>query len=213
MRSTETTLTDVRVAPYFKGLPVEVEPLALGGVGTYVQGELLDAQYFRLILECDGEGSGLQVGVPYACSGQAPGGQRIQTHWLYCVALSPQIEFGLTRDWREADSFAPLLPGVREPLVRLEEICELVAVFSAPPPAVGVAQAKIGQRGWLVSSTVTTPHRLGVLVDGPSLPPMVTEGAEDIAVSAKVERTMQTIGFSSLTCAAASEGALLLWEK
>ncbi|WP_316300165.1 hypothetical protein [Aliisedimentitalea sp. MJ-SS2] len=205
-----TRLRDIRVHPYYREVPIEVEPVLSGAVGQYLEGQVLSHQFHELVLDEDYDSNALHVGATYSCSGVDPDGRRIQTHWLYCTATQPKPRFGITRNWSQTGGVAPLVTDAQNPLIRLEKLTDLTVIRTSPPPWLGVSQVQIGMRGWLVMTSLTAPFAMGILIDDPTLPPTISEGTDNIAISAKCPRTLQSIGFDTLSCVEAGNPALFL---
>lgn len=207
-------LLQISVFPFYRGIPIEVDPVLKNGNGTYVSGQLMGHSFYTLAFDSADEMGNLEIGCPYSCVARTRDGDRIHTHWLYCSGAMPLPRFGVVRNWSKLNTYAPLnpLPGVGMDrfLVKLEELTDLVAILQMPGAVGGLSQVQIGHRGWLVMAKVTTPHSIGILVEEPSLPPMFPEGADAIAVSAKSKRTLQSVTLDGLTCVAAGDPALLL---
>lgn len=212
MQTRVTRLHDIRLYPYYRDLSLEVAPVLAEACGRYVDGRIMHHQYTELLLDKETDLSSLRVGVPYSCAAVDPDGATIQTHWMYCTALHPRGVLGVTRDWRRPSGCAPLLTDAADPLQKLEKLTDLTTVYIAPPPSVGVAQAQIGQRGWLVMTCLTAPHMMGVLIEDPVLPPVLCEGSENVTISASSDRTLQVVWLDRLTCVSARGDALFLRE-
>ncbi|MGC1497214.1 MAG: hypothetical protein WA790_15495 [Sulfitobacter sp.] len=213
MQAQETKLCDVRIFPYYRGIPLEVEPVIKGGDGRYVVGQLLSQTYHALSLDHAEMVEDVHVGATYSCSAVTEDGSPLKTHWLYCTSVEPVLTFGITQNLSQINSFAPMMPNVETPLVQVEELTDLVATFPSPLHAVGLAQAQIGHRGWLVMTRVNAPDAMGLSIESPSLPPAFCEGTSNIMISAKSVRTLQTISFGSLTCVSATDPALFLQQE
>ncbi|TNJ43324.1 hypothetical protein [Phaeobacter sp. B1627] len=213
MQTEVTRLREISIFPFYSNLPIEVAPVLTAASGRYINGRIMNHQFCELILDAGVSTDRLRVGAPYSCSGVNADGQTVQTHWLYCTSTGPRCRFGMARDWCRAAGFAPLLADASAPLVKLEELTDLVTVFPALPPAVGLSQAQIGLHGWLVMTCLTVPHMMGIQIDDPALPPALSEGVENITISARCSRTMQSIGVDGLTCVAAQGSALFLREQ
>lgn len=208
----ETELRDVSILPYYCGIPIEVDPVIRGGVGRYVVGHLLSQTYHSLTLDRADIVDDIHVGATYSCSAVTDDGIAMKTHWLYCTSITPTVTFGITRNLCQANSFAPLMPHIDTPMIQLEELTDLVATFPSPVPSVGLAQAQIGRRGWLVMTRVNSPYAMGLSIESSTLPPVFCEGSENIMISAKSVRTLQTISFGALTCVSATDPALFLQQ-
>lgn len=213
MQSSATQLHDIKIYPYYRNVPIEVEPVLSGVTGHYVDGWVLSHQYYELTIREEIETQNIKVGASYSVSAHTSQGRVLQTHWLYCTSVSPVLTFGVTRNWSKPRSFSPLLASASDPLMRLEKLTDLVVVFTPPSPAVGMAGAQIGQLGWLVMTSLTTPYAMGILIEGPSLMPMLSEGSENISISATCVRTLQSIGLDSLVCVKSETPALFLKES
>lgn len=207
-------LLQISVFPFYRGIPIEVEPVLQNGTGTYVSGQLMGHSFHSLAFDNAGEISDLEIGCTYSCIARTQKGAHVHTHWLYCTENGPLLHFGVVRNWAKLNSYAPLSPllGAETEglLVKLEELFDLVAILQMPGAVGGLAQVQIGIRGWLVMAKVTTPQTIGILVEKPTLPPMFPEGADAIAVSAKSKRTLQSVTLEGLTCVEAGDPALLL---
>ncbi|KZM47427.1 hypothetical protein OA90_26070 [Labrenzia sp. OB1] len=207
-------LLEVSVFPFYRGIPIEVEPILTNGNGAYVSGQLMGHSFHTLAFDNADEVGDPEIGCSYSCIGRTEQGEQVHTHWLYCTDKRPSLHFGVVRNWARQNTYAPLSPllaaeenGV---LVKLEELFDLVAILQIPGAVDGLTQVQIGHRGWLVMAKVTTPQSFGILVESPTLPPMFPEGAGAIAVSAKSKRTLQSVSLDGLTCVAARDPALLL---
>lgn len=169
-------------------------------------------QYCELVLDKEAETAGIEIGVPYSCIGKDESGTVVQTHWMFCTSRAPRGVFGITRDWRRAGGYAPLLAATEKPILKLEPVSDLTAVYAPLSPGNGIAQAQLGHRGWLVMTCLTMPHLMGFLIEDPLLPPIICEGTEDLTIAGSFERTMQSVGLSALTCVQTHGGALFLKE-
>lgn len=206
----EQNLTEISIFPHYPNIPIEVEPVIQNGSGRYVSGQCLNHSFYSLALDQTDAIEGLNLGAIYGCSALTDDGSSTRTHWLYCVSVSPSPVFSISRNWSQPNCFAPLWSNIDTPLIKLEELNNLVAILASPTPSLGLAQAQIGRRGWLVMTSITTPHTMGLLIEQPTMPPMFFEGSENIMISAKCVRTLQSIGFDALTCVSVGDSALFL---
>lgn len=210
MNFTEISLRNFRITPYYRRLAIENQPIVTAASGLYRRGNLLNWEYHQLTIDSDGSNIGIRIGQSYACSAQTADGNREDVHWLYCTAIFPKIELGLIRNWQRPESVSPILPSMGGPFVYLEEIQDIAVIYPSPSQSIGVSQARLGQRGSLVSVPVTSPPLMGVIIDNPSPPSSLTLGSDGISISATVQRTMQSVGFSSLSCVWSDEQSLCL---
>ncbi|WP_179381362.1 hypothetical protein [Jannaschia marina] len=210
MRTQIKMLHDLAILPYYCGVPIEVDPALVGGLGRYTEGTLRNHTFIELVMDAACIPDALTVGATYRAVGVDDDGNRLSTHWLFCTSTAPAPIFGVSINWRFRNAVAPLAGDPRNPWIRLEKLEDLTMTWASPPPSLGVSQNRIGQRGWLVMTPLTTPASIGFLIEDPTLPPAIAEGFRGIAISAKSSRTLQSIGFSALTCVDAGEPALFL---
>lgn len=203
-------LTDVSIYPYYRGIPLEVSPVATKGVGRYETGQFADQTYHTLVVEKADVKQDLHVGATYSCRAMSGDGTRVSTHWLYCTSLGAQLTFGISRHASDPTCFTPVLPQIDSVLVQVEELTDIVALFPPSTPEGTVAQARIGATGWLVMTRLGCPSMMGILVNDAILPMTFCEGADGITLSARSERTMQTVTLRGLNCVSAKDTALFL---
>lgn len=205
-----TKLYDLNIYPYYRSVPVELAPLATGGEGIYVEGCMLGHQYYELEIASEVPSSPFVVGGTYYMTGYNELGGTMQTHWLYCTSVAPKLVFGLTCNWSKSGSESPLLARALDPYIRLEKVTDIVSVVASPPPAIGLVTAQMGGEGWIVMTSLTTPFKLGVLIEDPIVSPGMSEGTGNISISATSVRTLQTIGLERLICQTSSAPAVFL---
>ena len=203
-------LSEINIFPYYRGIPLEVDPVARKGVGRYETGHFAGQAYHTLTVDNADVTGEVHVGATYSCTALREGKGRMTTHWLFCTAVGKRLMFGVSRHWADPTCYSPMLPQVDSVLVQLEELTDIVAIFPASAPEGSVAQARIGQSGWLVMTRLGCPTMMGILVDDAILPMTFCEGAEGITLGARSARTMQSITLDRLSCVSTRDTALFL---
>jgi hypothetical protein len=203
-------LNSISIFPYYGGIVLEVEALLENGVGHYVIDQSMDQTSYTLEIENAQMTQQIHVGMSYYCAALAEDDTPMKTHWLYCTSIDSALTFGVLVDWAKHNSFAPALPSAATALVRHEELSDLVAIFPSPAPEGSLAQAQIGKRGWLVSQRIHSPFSMGFLIDNPTLPTAFCVGMQNLTVTARSRRTLQTICIGALLCVSIKDTALFL---
>ena len=203
-------LSEINIFPYYRGVALEVDPVARKGVGRYETGHFAGQAYYTLTVDQAEATEDLHVGATYSCTALRDGEQRMTTHWLFCTSVGARLTFGVSRHWADPRCFSPVLPQIDSILVQVEELSDIVAIFPAPAPEGSVAQARIGQSGWLVMTRLGCPSMMGILVDDAILPMTLCEGSEGIKIGARSVRTLQSVTLENLSCVSAKDTALFL---
>lgn len=203
-------VTEIDVYAYYPGVSLDVAPLITQASGEYMSGQLLDCAYQQLTVSGPAGTGLLCLGGCYSWSGCPDGGRKMSFHWLYCTSVGACPTFGLISCSGSTPLMAPLLPDLKADLIRLEEITDIAAVFRPPHGCFGSAQAQLGKRGWLVQSAVSVPICMGVLIADQLVPQSLPVGAGNISISAKSQRTLQSIRLDGLCRVPSAEMALFL---
>ena len=204
-------LSDISIFPYYRGIPLEVDAVARGGVGRYESGHFAGQAYHTLVVDQADIKADMHVGATYTCTAQSDATQgRLTTHWLFCTSVGDTLSFGISRHWSDPGCFTPVLPQIDSVLVQVEELTDIVALFPVSGPEGSVSQARIGASGWLVMTRLGCPSMMGILINDAVLPMSFCEGSGDIVLAARSVRTMQSITLDSLSCVSAKDTALFL---
>ncbi|QFS83552.1 hypothetical protein FIU97_11985 [Roseivivax sp. THAF40] len=213
MSADTQTIRAVRVFPYYPGVALELDAVAEGDVAQYAQGWLAGQAYHMLRIENAQITRPLHVGAAYACTGIGPDATPLKTHWLFCTATAPVLSFGISTSGPTPAACTAILPQVDALIVELEELREIVCVFSGSGGETLQSQAQIGRRGWLVMTRIGCPQRIGILVEDPVLPSALCPGAAGIVLTARAERTTQSVCLRDLCCIRAGDTALFLRKE
>jgi len=203
-------LTEISIFPYYRGLTLEVDPVARSDAGRYETGHFAGQTYHTLVVEQADVDRDLHVGATYSCTAHSAESGRLTTHWLFCTSLSSHLTFGISRHWSDPACFTPVLPQIDSVLVQVEALEDIVAILPTAAPEGSVAQARLGTSGWLVMTRLGCPSVMGMLVDDAALPMTFCEGADDITLTARSVRTMQSVTLNRLACVSAKDTALFL---
>lgn len=203
-------LSEAVLLPHYRGVSMEVEPVATHGIGAYTVGHFFGQTYYTLTLERADIISDLHVGVTYSCAALSDDGRAVKTHWLYCMSVDPVPTFGLVKHWAGTTRFTPSFCDLASPFVELEELSNFTAIFPSHAPEGSISQAQIGLRGSLVSMRLQSPFSMGFLIENPTLPSAFCEGSQDIMIAARSVRTLQTICLDRLHCVKVVDTALFL---
>lgn len=204
------TLKELRIYPYYRDIAIEVPPVFVGGIAEYSTSISL-GQSCEILKLVDGTPlEPFHLGATYFGVGEDATGSSIQTHWMFCTKAGATPAFGIAVNPAVQGLEVPLALGIEEPLIKLEELADFRAVHNFPPFALGIAEMQLGTTGWLVSTRIGAPQRIGFLIDDPTMPPSLAPGARNIAISAKSIRTSQTIGCTALEFTHADQKTLFL---
>ncbi|WP_299546632.1 hypothetical protein [uncultured Tateyamaria sp.] len=202
-------VSEVQVFPYYAGITADVAPVAVGE-GVFFYDQIMNNQYLRLRLQRYKELSEMHIGATYSWAGSLIDGSKTSSHWMYCTSIGPAPTFGASINWSRGGVAAPLLEDVDGVPVKLEPLDDIHAILKSPNPIYGHSQAQLGERGWLVMVTATSPVCIGVLIEDQTVPAYFTQGARDITIVAKSKRTLQSVLLDGLYCAKLDETALFL---
>lgn len=193
-------ITDVSVYPYYPGIPIPVKPVLTGASGTYSVGTLITSAFYNMDLHGGkAEGTFRKGGTYYALATDASGKQ-FEAHWMYCTETGASPEFGLTRNLSQSNVTAPA-PSLAEEskYIKLEALEDFTNLHTLTPPAIGTFELTLGKTGWLISTRVGTPHRMGFLIEKPDIPSWITVGGYSVSVSAKTASDGKEVGYDHLT--------------
>ncbi len=206
-------LRNVSIYPYYRGVPLELDAVASAVSGVYRTDwfgghacHRLDLEGARLLHE-------LHVGATYSCCARDQDDQPLRTHWLYCSKTGPTPSFGVGLRIDDARGASALPPDDAAPVILLERLTDLVAVFPSCPGDTGLSQAQIGRAGWLVMTRVGVPGTMGILVEDPVLPSSLCPGSTGLVLAGRSSRTTQAVSLHNLRCVSAGTAALFLREE
>ena len=204
------TIREIRVFPYYRGVPLEVDAVGKASSGKYEAGFFAGQSYYTLDLDDWTEIREVHVGATYTCTAISKDGRPLKTHWMFCTSVAGRPTFSISRHWTDPNNFAPVLPLCDTSLVHLEQLTDMVATL---PRAVGddsLLQAQIGTSGWLVMTRIGCPHMIGILIDDAVLPSHMCQGASDLVITARSVRTTQSITLEKLSCVSTKDTSLFL---
>lgn len=210
MRLSQQNLGSVTIYPYFPGVVCEMSPVIQGARAILQTGSLLGSTCCQLVLEKTKSAEPLLPGGSYSWKAINPDGSPVTSHWMFCSKPAPAPVFGVVRHWGPNPIITPLSGDLRDPILKLEPLTDIVAFLPPPIPGIGYARAELGHRGWLVLSSVVTPSCVGVLVEDPVLHTNIAVGGDQIAISAVSQRTLQTIGLEALQYVECGDAALFV---
>ena len=207
------TIREIRVFPYYRGVPLEVDAVGRAGSGKYKAGFFACQSYHTLDLDDWTEIREVHVGATYVCTAISKDGRPLKTHWMFCTSVAGRPTFSISRHWADPNNFAPVLPDCDTSLVHLEELTDMVATLPRAVGDVSIVQAQVGTVGWLVMTRIGYPHMIGILINDPVLPSHMCQGASDFVITARSVRTTQSITLENLNCVSIKDTSLFLRQQ
>ena len=204
------TISEIRVFPYYRGVPLEVDAVGMATSGRYEAGFFAGQSYYTLQLDDWSEIREVHVGATYTCTAISQDGRPLKTHWMFCTSVAGKPTFSISRHWTDPNNFAPVLPLCDTSLVHLEELTDMVATLPRAVGYNGIAQAQIGTSGWLVMTRIGCPHMIGIMIEDAVLPSHMCQGSSDLVISARSVRTTQSITLEKLSCVSTKDTSLFL---
>lgn len=211
MNLIERALKDIKIHSFYNNISLEILPCYKADWAIHRCGSVRELSYESLSFSPQNGTEQFQLGATYFCTGIDEQDEFVETHWMYCTQVLPQVTLGIAHNYRKPGMTAPA-PILDKLFPSLEPLENFIGISSDPNISLGVSEYRLGGSGNLISTGFGVPHAMGIQIEEPSLPAHYATGARNLMISATSQKTKQTIALSNLVCIQTNSLAIFLQE-